>query len=89
MSQSDERKGPQRGEPERGPQARAAAHGKIRIDRNSVLLFKRLMSFMKGRTLAIFILSFAMMIVTALVSVRSSTFLGTLIDGYIKPLLGT
>ena len=89
MSQNDEKNKPQGGEREHGPQARAAAHGKIKIDKNSVLLFKRLMSFMKGRTLAIFLLSFAMMIVTALVSVRSSTFLGTLIDGYIKPLLGT
>ncbi len=88
MSQSDNNK-PKTEERERGPQGRAAAHGKIRIDKNSVKLFGRLMSFMRGKYLAVFLLSLALMIVTALVSVRSSTFLGTLIDDYIKPLLGT
>ena len=37
-----------------GPRT-AAAHGKIRIDRNSVKLFVRLMSFMRGKQLAQFI----------------------------------
>ncbi len=88
MSQSNDRKPRRDEEPRRGP-GNAAAHGKIRIDKNSVVLFKRLMSFMKGRYLATFVLSLSLMIITALVSVRSSTFLGTLIDDYIKPLVGT
>ena len=57
----------------RGPGTMAAAHGKIRLDKNSVKLFARLMSFMKGRELAMLAVSMALMIVTALVSVRSST----------------
>ena len=73
----------------RGPGAMAAAHGKIRLDKNSVKLFGRLMGFMKGRELALFITALALMIVTALVSVRSSTFTGTIIDDYIKPMVGT
>ncbi|MBR5731564.1 MAG: ABC transporter ATP-binding protein, partial [Firmicutes bacterium] len=91
MSQTDVKKqennrpGPGGG----GGPRNATAHGKIRIDRNSVKLFVRLMSFMRGKQLAQFITSLALMIVTALVSVRSSTFLGTIIDDYIKPLLGT
>ena len=72
----------------RGPGTMAAAHGKIRLDRNSVKLFARLMSFMKGRELGLFITSLALMIVTALVSVKSSTFTGTIIDDYIKPMIG-
>ncbi|MBQ9826842.1 MAG: ABC transporter ATP-binding protein [Firmicutes bacterium] len=67
----------------------AAAHGKIRLDKNSVKLFGRLMGFMKGRELGLFVTALALMIVTALVSVRSSTFTGTIIDDYIKPLVGT
>ncbi|MBO4861411.1 MAG: ABC transporter ATP-binding protein [Firmicutes bacterium] len=66
----------------------AATHGKIRLDKNSVRLFARLMSFMKGRELGLFITSLALMIVTALVSVKSSTFTGTIIDDYIKPMIG-
>ena len=73
----------------RGPGTMAAAHGKIRLDKNSVKLFTRLMGFMKGRELGLFIMSMALMIVTALVSVKSSTFTGSIIDDYIKPLLGT
>ena len=73
----------------RGPGTMAAAHGKIRLDKNSVKLFTRLMSFMKGRELAMLAVSMALMIVTALVSVRSSTFTGSIIDDYIKPLIGT
>ncbi|MBR6236407.1 MAG: ABC transporter ATP-binding protein [Firmicutes bacterium] len=73
----------------RGPGTMAAAHGKIRLDKNSVKLFARLMSFMKGRELAMLAVSMALMIVTALVSVRSSTFTGSIIDDYIKPLIGS
>ncbi len=73
----------------RGPGTMAAAHGKIRLDKNSVKLFGRLMGFMKGRELGLFVTALALMIVTALVSVRSSTFTGTIIDDYIKPLVGT
>ncbi len=73
----------------RGPGTMAAAHGKIRLDKNSVKLFTRLMSFMKGRELAMLVVSMALMIVTALVSVRSSTFTGSIIDDYIKPLIGS
>ncbi len=73
----------------RGPGTMAAAHGKIRLDKNSVKLFTRLMSFMKGRELAMLAVSMALMIVTALVSVRSSTFTGSIIDDYIKPLIGS
>ena len=83
--ESKDRPGPGGG----GGPRNAAAHGKIRIDKNSVKLFVRLMSFMRGRQLAQFLTSLALMIITALVSVRSSTFLGTIIDNYIKPLLGT
>ena len=72
----------------RGPGTMAATHGKIRLDKNSVRLFARLMSFMKGRELGLFITSLALMIVTALVSVKSSTFTGTIIDDYIKPMIG-
>ena len=72
----------------RGPGTMAATHGKIRLDKNSVKLFARLMSFMKGRELGLFITSLALMIVTALVSVKSSTFTGTIIDDYIKPMIG-
>ncbi|MBQ3931384.1 MAG: ABC transporter ATP-binding protein [Firmicutes bacterium] len=73
----------------RGPGTMAAAHGKIRLDKNSVKLFARLMSFMKGRELAMLAVSMALMIITALVSVRSSTFTGSIIDDYIKPLIGS
>ncbi|MBQ2311770.1 MAG: ABC transporter ATP-binding protein [Firmicutes bacterium] len=59
------------------------------MDKNSVKLFARLMSFMKGRELAMLAVSMALMIVTALVSVRSSTFTGSIIDDYIKPLIGS
>ena len=72
----------------RGPGTMAATHGKIRLDKNSVRLFARLMTFMKGRELGLFITSLALMIVTALVSVKSSTFTGTIIDDYIKPMIG-
>ncbi len=75
--------------PTRGPGNMAAAHGKIRLDKNSVKLFGRLMGFMRGRELTLFVISLALMIVTALISVRSSTFTGTIIDDYIKPLVGT
>ena len=86
MSQIDNKA--RKEETPRGPGSQAAAHGRIRLDKNSVKLFTRLMSFMQGKYLALFIFSLALMIVQALVSVRSSTFTGTLIDDYIKPLLG-
>ncbi len=92
MSQTDVKKQDNKDRPGPGGGGgprNAAAHGKIRIDKNSVKLFVRLMSFMKGKQLARFVTSLALMIITALVSVRSSTFLGTIIDDYIKPLIGT
>ena len=85
MSQIDNKA--RKEETPRGPGSQAAAHGRIRLDKNSVKLFTRLMSFMQGKYLALFIFSLALMIVQALVSVRSSTFTGTLIDDYIKPLM--
>ena len=87
MSEAENKKKKQEAS-NRGPGTMAAAHGKIRLDRNSVRLFARLMTFMKGRELTVFIISMALMIITALVSVKASTFTGTLIDDYIKPLLG-
>ena len=72
---------------ERGPGSRAAAYGKIRFDKNTGKTLKRLMSYYRGKNLVFFICAMVFMVGSALIAVRASLFLGTVIDDYIAPLL--
>lgn len=66
---------------------RGANSGAIRVNKDTFKTFKRLMSYFGKKNILKLLIVFVCIIVTARVSVRSSTFLETLIDDYIKPLL--
>ncbi len=66
---------------------RAAAQGRIRLDEDSGKNAIRMFSYIKGSNRVLFLLAMAAIFVAALVSVRSSTFIGELIDDHIVPLL--
>lgn len=68
---------------------RAATHGRVRFNKDTIPTFKRLFSYYKGANLVRFIIAMCLIVVGALVSVRSSVFLGEIIDDYITPILGT
>ena len=72
---------------ERGPGSRAAAYGKIKLDKDTGKTFVRLMSYYRGKNLLFFACAMVFMIANALISVKASLFLGTVIDNYIAPLL--
>ncbi len=75
--------------PMRGPGRNQGAHGPIKITKNDLVILKRLMGYVfkkyKFHTLAVLFL----IIVSSIANVRGTVFLKTLIDGYIRPLLGT
>ncbi len=69
-----------------GPAARGANGGLPRIDKQSVKTASRLFSYIKGSNRAFFIIALFCILGSCYVSVRSNTFLQTLIDDYITPL---
>lgn len=71
----------------KGPGNRAATHGKVKFTKDTIPTFKRLFSYYKGKNLVRFIIAMCLIVVTALVSVRSSLFLGEIIDNHVTPLL--
>lgn len=75
--------------PMRGPGRNHGAHGPVKITKNDLVILKRLMGYVlkkyKFHTLAVLFL----IIVSSIANVRGTVFLKTLIDGYIRPLLGT
>lgn len=75
-------------EDQRGPANRAATHGRVRFNKDTIPTFKRLFSYYKGKNLVRFIIAMVLIVVGALVSVKSSVFLGDIIDNFIEPLKG-
>jgi len=73
-----------------GPGGHGANHGKVKLNKNTVKTLKRLLGYISsGGYMFKFVLSLVCMVISALVSVKSSLFIGDLIDGYVTPLLGT
>lgn len=87
MSQQQTKRKPE--ENQRGMGNRAATHGRVRFNKDTIPTFKRLFSYYKGANLVRFIIAMCLIVVGALVSVKSSVFLGEIIDDYITPILGT
>ncbi|MDO5331276.1 MAG: ABC transporter ATP-binding protein [Bacillota bacterium] len=73
---------------QRGPGNQAATHGRVKFNKDTIPTFKRLFSYYKGKNLVRFIIAMCLIVVGALVSVKSSVFLGGIIDDYIEPLKG-
>ncbi|MBR5755937.1 MAG: ABC transporter ATP-binding protein, partial [Firmicutes bacterium] len=69
-----------------GPAARGANAGLPKIDKQSLKSAARLFSYIRGRNRAFFIIALFCILGSCYVSVRSNTFLQTLIDDYITPL---
>lgn len=72
--------------PPGGPQARGMNGGLPRINKESIASASRLFSYIRGKNRAFFILAILGIIGSVYVSVRSNTFMQTLIDDYIKPM---
>ena len=70
-------------EDQHGPGNRAATHGRVKFNEDTIPTFKRLFSYYRGPNLVRFIIAMALIVVTALVSVKSSVFLGEIIDNFI------
>ncbi len=72
------------GGPRRGP---GATGGRVKLQADTVPTLKRLFAYIGHGYLPYFVLALVCMVVVALISVRASLFLKTLIDDNIKPLL--
>ncbi len=73
----------------KGPMAGRGANGGLpKIDKQAVKSAARMFSYIKGSNRVLFLFALACIVLTSFVSVKSNTFLQTLIDDYITPLIG-
>lgn len=66
---------------------RGATAGAIKLNKDTIPTFKRLMSYYKGRHLLGMLFAMTGIMLSSLVNVKSSLFMGSIIDDYITPLL--
>ncbi len=71
----------------RGPGHRGATAGAIKLNKDTIPTFKRLMSYYKGKHLLGMLFAMACIMLSSLVNVKSALFMGSIIDDHITPLL--
>ena len=87
MPPKDNVKKPEEGAPAHGPGMRGAAAGRIRIEKDSFQILKRILSFIQGKGKLMLAVGLVGQVLTALISVRATLFVKSLIDVYIEPML--
>jgi ATP-binding cassette subfamily B multidrug efflux pump len=71
----------------RGHGHRAATAGAIKLSKDTIPTFKRLMSYYKGRHIFAMLFAMTCIMLSSFVNVKSSLFMGSIIDDHIAPLL--